>query len=274
MAADMPAAAPRPAGRRRWSIHLALITSYLLGVGLAGWRRAGSGVSLFSNRRNGVLFVSAVELALFGLLFGLAWLASRASRDDLLLKWRGGFWPVPLGIAYSIALRLALIVVVLGPYVVLVVSRLVTPDAAQAFLRNHSPNIGALVDLPAMRSDAAYFWWMVTIVSFVVAGLREELWRSAFLAGLRNVWPKAFASRAGRVGAVAIAAVVFGFAHLSMGPAAVVLAAVVGFGLGLIMILHRSIWPAVIAHGAFDATTMAMIPWLMEHVKHYEQGLR
>jgi len=32
-----------------------------------------------------------------------------------------------------------------------------------------------------------------------------------------------------------------------------------GFGFGLIMIYHRSIWPAVIAHGLFDATSMLVI---------------
>jgi hypothetical protein len=30
------------------------------------------------------------------------------------------------------------------------------------------------------------------------------------------------------------------------------------------MVLHRSIWPAVIAHGMFDATTFALLPWVIE----------
>jgi hypothetical protein len=29
------------------------------------------------------------------------------------------------------------------------------------------------------------------------------------------------------------------------------------------MVFHRSIWPAVIAHGAFNATSMALIPWVL-----------
>jgi hypothetical protein len=36
----------------------------------------------------------------------------------------------------------------------------------------------------------------------------------------------------------------------------------------MIMVLHKSIWPAVIAHGLFDATTMAMLPWSMEKLQH------
>ncbi len=259
------------ASRGRWGIHLAVITTYLLGVGLAGWRRSGAGAPLLASRGHNLLLVSALELTLFGLFFGLAWVSSRASREDLRLRWRGGIWPVPLGIAYSIGLRFAVLMAVLAPYVLLVVSHVATVEAAQEFLRTHAPNTGALVDLSAMRRDTVYFWTMLTVVSFVVAGFREELWRSAFLAGLRGVWPSAFASGTGRVGAVGLAAIVFGFGHLAMGPVAVGLTALVGFGLGLIMVMHRSIWPAVIAHGTFDATTMAMIPWLMDHVKMYQQ---
>lgn len=266
-----PVAVPAGASRWRWGIHLTLITAYLLIIGLAGLARSGSRVPLFLNRASNLVFVSTVELLSFGVFFGLAWAASRATRDDLLLRWRGRFWPVPLGVLYSIALRLSLVVVLMIPFGVLVLSGVMTPDGMQHFFRTHAPKIGALVDLPAMSHDTAYYWLMLTFVSFVVAGLREELWRSAFLAGLRRVWPRAFGSRAGQVGAVAIAALIFGCGHVAMGPLAVVLAGVIGFGLGLIMVLHRSIWPAVIAHGAFDATTMALLPWLMTQMKHYQQ---
>jgi membrane protease YdiL (CAAX protease family) len=30
---------------------------------------------------------------------------------------------------------------------------------------------------------------------------------------------------------------------------------------------HRSIWPAVIAHGMFDATTFALLPLAMQHLQ-------
>jgi hypothetical protein len=58
-----------------------------------------------------------------------------------------------------------------------------------------------------------------------------------------------------------------------MGPVAVCLAGLLGLGLGVIMVLHRSIWPAVIAHGAFDATSMALIPWAMERLQQARQLL-
>jgi hypothetical protein len=46
------------------------------------------------------------------------------------------------------------------------------------------------------------------------------------------------------------------------------MAGVLGLSLGLIMVLHRSIWPAVFAHGFFDATSMALAPWAMEMMQH------
>ncbi|PYK61394.1 MAG: hypothetical protein DME43_02550 [Verrucomicrobia bacterium] len=41
---------------------------------------------------------------------------------------------------------------------------------------------------------------------------------------------------------------------------AAAVATLLGLFLGLILIVHRSIWPAVIAHGFFDATTFALLP--------------
>jgi membrane protease YdiL (CAAX protease family) len=108
----------------------------------------------------------------------------------------------------------------------------------------------------------------VTLVSFVVAGLREEIWRAGTLAAMRALWPRAFASRGGQYLAVTLIAVLFGAMHLGMGIIAAFMAGVLGFLLGVIMILHRSVWPAVIAHGLFDATTLAILPWSLEKLQH------
>ena len=69
---------------------------------------------------------------------------------------------------------------------------------------------------------------------------------------------------------MAIIAVVFGAMHLRMGVLAAVGAGVLGLFLGLIIVLHKSIWPAVIAHGLFDATTLALLPVWMEKVRHLQ----
>jgi len=266
-----PAEASLPPGpvaisRRRWWIHLLLISGYLL-VAVVAWGRSGVHVPALSHTHRGLLIVCAIELGIFSLVFGLAVFASRSSRDDLLLRWRGGFWTVPLGIGYSVALRLVLGIIVVAVSVALIVTRVTTPEGLRDFFTVNRPDVEAIVDLSAMRQNPLYFWLSLTLVSFVLGGLREELWRSAFLAGLRALWPRRFGSRLGQVAAVAVAAVIFGMGHVAQGPVAMCLAGLLGLGLGLIMVLHRSIWPAVIAHGMFDATSMALLPWAMEKLQ-------
>ena len=254
-------------GRVRWWTHLVLITGYLGVSGAPGWARGAAGAPALSHSPGRLMLVGTITLAVFGCVFGLAWLASRASRDELLLRWRGGFWTVPMGLGYSLALRVMLAVVGVPILAVLVLARVLTAETLQRLV----PRVEVLLDVPAMRNDPLYFWLTVTFVSFVMAGLREELWRAAFLAGLRALWPQRFGSHAGQIAAVVIAAVIFGLAHVTMGWLAVCAAGLLGVGLGLIMVRHRSIWPAVLAHGAFDATSMALIPWAMEQLQHLRQ---
>jgi membrane protease YdiL (CAAX protease family) len=86
---------------------------------------------------------------------------------------------------------------------------------------------------------------------------------------MRKLWPQYFGSTKGQVLAVCIAAVIFGAAHLSMGILAAFMAGLLGLGLGLIMVFHRSVWPAALAHGFFDATSMALIPYVIEAMKQF-----
>ena len=261
--------------RRRWWIHLILVAAYILVVAVAGREQSANQTHMpaLSHTAGGLLLVCAIQLLIFGVVLGLALIASRASRDDLLLRWRRGFLPVPLGIAYSVAIRFAVGIVMMIGVVALMATHVVTAQSMNHFLAVNRPNLEAVVDISAMRQNPLYFWLTVTVVSFVVAGLREELWRSAFLAGLRNLWPQYFGSGAGQVRAVAVAAVLFGFAHLAMGWIAVLFAGLLGFGLGLIMVFHRSIWPAVIAHGMFDATSLALLPWVIEKLPDIQRTL-
>jgi len=264
-----------PVNRRRWWIHLILVSAYILLVGMMGreHRAARAQVPALSHTPGGLLLVCTIELLIIAVVLGLAVMASRASRDDLLLHWRQGFWPVPLGIGYSVALRFAVGMVMIIAGTALIVTHVMTIQSLREFLTENRPDLEAVVDISALRQNPLYFWLTLTVVSFVVAGLREELWRSAFLAGLRTLWPQHFGSRTGQVAAVAIAAVIFGFAHLGMGLVAVLFAGLLGFGLGLIMVFHRSIWPAVIAHGMFDATSFALLPWAAEKLPVIQRTL-
>ncbi|HWD19486.1 MAG TPA: CPBP family glutamic-type intramembrane protease [Verrucomicrobiae bacterium] len=254
--------------RGRWAIHLVLIASFLFMVAAIGMNRGESEQPALTHSVRGLLRVCAGEIVIFGGVFALAWLASRASVDDLLLRWRGNVMPILLGIGYSVALRIAVGVVALLVAVPFLLSHSMTKDSIDEFVTKNRPRVETAVDVAALRDNPAYLWLSLTVVSFIVAGLREELWRASFLAGMKGVWPKYFSSRAGQIGAVIIGAIIFGLGHLAMGGMAAALAGLLGVGLGLIMVLHRSIWPAVLAHGFFDATSMALLPWGLEMAKH------
>lgn len=215
----------------------------------------------------GLLIVCAAEIGIFGVIFGLAWLASRASAEDLLLKWRQGWWTIPLGIGYSIALRVAAAIIVSLMVAILLLTGLLSRGSLAQFSAESRTAVERIVDLSAMQHNPAYFWLTVTIASFVVAGLREELWRSGTLAAMRALWPRLFEGRDGQIAGVALIAIVFGLAHLALGLLPAVMAMIVGFLLGIIMLMHQSIWPAVIAHGMFDATSFALIPIALQHLQ-------
>jgi membrane protease YdiL (CAAX protease family) len=261
-----PLIEPRVSRFRYW-IHLILIASFFPILGIVGLRRKRLHTPALTHTASGLLVACAVELLVFGIVFGLACYASRITRDDLMLHWRGKLKPALLGVGYSLALRIAIALLVLMVAIALVVTRITTLRSLQHFFATHHSNLGTLVDVSAMSNNPVYFWLVVIFTSFVVAGLREELWRSAFLAGMKALWPQRFGSRAGQVGAVFIIAIFFGLGHLPLGVLASCIAGLLGVGLGLIMVFHRSIWPAVIAHGLFDATSFAMIPLVVQHLK-------
>ena len=175
---------------------------------------------------------------------------------------------MPLGIVYSIAIRIGLGLVAMAVVAILLAAQVSTPEALEKFASANRPDVETLVSVPALQNNPSYYWLTVTLVSFVVAGLREEVWRAGTLAAMRALWPRTFGSRGGQCMAVMLIAVVFGAMHLSMGPIAAALAGVLGCFLGLIIVLHRSVWPAVIAHGLFDAATFAILPWALEKLQH------
>jgi membrane protease YdiL (CAAX protease family) len=264
-----PAIQPPIAGvggtsRRRWWIHLLLLGSYPLLIGAAGSLGDQAHQPVLGAGSRALLLICGFELLVFAVVFGLAWLASRASLQQLFLFWRGGLWIVPASIGYSVVIRIGLVVLIGCLGGVLVLTRVLTPESLAEFFKANQPQVEALVDVSALRNDPLYFWLSVTVVSFIVAGLREELWRAGFLAALRVLWPGGFGSLRGQTFAVAVGSVIFGLGHLIQGPLAVLLTTLLGFALGMIIVLHRSIWPAVIAHGMFDATTFALLPWIQK----------
>lgn len=109
---------------------------------------------------------------------------------------------------------------------------------------------------------------MLTLVSFVLGGLREELWRAGMFAGFEALFPRLMIKRAGKAVAVLIVAALFGLAHTPQGWAGVAVITLLGAGLGAIMLWHRSLWEAALAHGFFDATTFVFIYVAVKYFPH------
>ena len=97
---DRPLEAPpiiqgEPSSRARWGIHLVLLAMYptVLGVLPIILAQPKTG-TLLPKETAGLLVVMGVELGIFAIVFMLAWAASRASWDQLRLRWRDGVKPV------------------------------------------------------------------------------------------------------------------------------------------------------------------------------------
>ena len=253
------------AGRSKlmWWIHMLVIGSYPLVLGILGFLASDmeAGPALGSNAQ-GLIKMSLVELSIFGVIFAIGWSASRASVEDLYLKWRMKFWTPLLGAGYSVALRLGVGIVVASVVGIYIFASGADPDELEKILK---PDIGKMVDFDALSNDPLYLFLNVTLISFVVAGFREELWRAGFLAAAKHLFPEKFSSRKGQILAALLASVVFGLGHLTMGWSAVFMTGLLGFGLGVIMVMHRSIWEAVIAHGCFNATTFLLLPLIQKY---------
>jgi membrane protease YdiL (CAAX protease family) len=77
-----------------------------------------------------------------------------------------------------------------------------------------------------------------------IAVVQEELTRVFLLSRLRKVWP----SMAARLGAVLLAAVLFGLAHSWQGPTRVVWTGIYGLILGLYYLRFGRVGPMIVSH--------------------------
>lgn len=240
-------------GKWRWAIHLLLLAGYVLGIGLAGaLLKDESAEPAMPSDLESLAKMCALELGMFVAVFAVAWSFSRARPAELFLKWRGGLRPILWGIVYSIGLRLAIMVLIT------VIALPIYALKGEAGVEDLRPKSEKVINTTALK-DPMYVAFAITVVSFGMAGFREELWRAGIMAGLAGLAPVAFATRRGQYVAVAIAAVVFGLGHAPQGWGGVVITAALGVGLGVIIVRHQSIWEAVMAHGLFDATTFAAL---------------
>jgi membrane protease YdiL (CAAX protease family) len=177
----------------------------------------------------------------------------------LLLDWRGGWWVIPRALAWSIALRVAVGLILAGVLVAWSAFRGIPVESLEGI----RPEVESMLEVDALRNPV-YMALMLTLVSFILAGLREELWRVGMLALLAGVAPRWFGGRLGPWVGIVPVALLFGLGHTSQGPGGVALTTLLGVGLGCVLLFHRSLWDAVLAHGFFNAATFAILPWVAQ----------
>ncbi len=244
-------------GLWRWWIQFFLLGVYFLPASVLQIRHPSATPALGTSTA-GLLWVCGAQILLFSVVFLLACFFTRPTREDLLLHWH---WSAaPLGAGYSLLFRVALAIIAIAVVLGAMATGLLDAEKVRHVAQANAPRVDRLVSVGALQHDRAYFLLTVTLVSFVVAGGREEFWRVGLLASMRHLWPRAFASERGQYLAVAVIAIGFGAAHFPQGFAATILAGILGLFLGGVMVYHRSVWPAIFAHGFFDATTFALIP--------------
>lgn len=249
----------KPKGLWRWFIALLIIGSYpLLPLFLHSSGREHAGPALPDSIP--ALFVfCGIQLAIFGAYWVLAWFFARPNQEQVGWRWDGQFQPVGWGLVYFLVLRFAPVVLIIGFALVAVMVGVDLKQLAQQ-IQQHKPDTDALVSAGKLGSDPLYLFVLTTFVAFVVAGLREELWRAFTLSALKRVLPDSWTPQTQRILAVGVTSVLFGAGHIVQGPIAMVLTAFLGIILGSVILIHRSIWPAVIAHGLFDASTFLILP--------------
>lgn len=242
--------------RWRWAIHLLLLTAYPVTLGVVGaMNHSGSGQPMLPPNIRSLLAVLVAEAIIFSVVFAIAIALSRPSARDLYLTWTSRWKSFVSGFVLSIGLRLAVMIVMLLLGVVLSL----TGNANEQAFRQLQPDVEEMVSARGLVNNPLYFVLTLTVVSFVFGGLREELWRAGMLAGFNHLAPASASRRKVETIAVLVSAVAFAFGHLPQGWGGVLLTGILGIGLGLIIVRKNSIWPAVFAHGFFDATTFALL---------------
>lgn len=103
------------------------------------------------------------------------------------------------------------------------------------------------------------FWQAAAFSAFV--GVHEEILFRGFILGRLQALFRS------NIAAVLVCSIVFGLLHFYQGPIGVVQTATVGMVLATVVIRTRSLWPAILAHAAFDTIGLTLIPLLQESFK-------
>lgn len=257
---DNPLPASRPIPRWRWFVATLIVGAFPFVAALSSTvrvKRNGGGEATLPSSVEGLLFSGGLQLAIILLFFGIGWLFSRATKSELWFHWRTGLAPLWQGALYSIGLRFLPLLPLFVAAIVLAMLGY-KPETLSQWVNANRPQTEGIGD-SVRAGSALYKTLMLTFFSFVVAGFGEELWRVATMRGLIEIAPRSLAPFARNSIAVVVSALVFGIGHLYQGVIGVGVTALIGIVLGAMTLHHRSVWPAIIAHGCFDATSFLMV---------------
>lgn len=252
---SVPPPLPVPPARRwAWIFLLVLMLAYIGYAAIRGGTEADNGPALAG--KIGTLWLQTLlNLLVFAVPLTIGLVFAKPTRADLLLVRRMNLLSWALGLLWSILLRIAVAVPLVGFTLFLQIRE---GPAALERVKSLRPKLENLLPVEAL-GDPVYALICMTWISFVVAGFREELWRAVTLRGFRALFPESWSKGGTEWIALGLSSAAFGLAHLTQGWGAVAMTSVLGLGLGWIQVWRRSLWEAVIAHGFFDASTFLIL---------------
>ena len=107
---------------------------------------------------------------------------------------------------------------------------------------------------------------ITTVLLFgVFTGFFEELLFRGLLLTRFN------AMSGNRAIAILLSAICFGVVHWYQGPMGIVQTASIGVVLGIVATWSRSLWPAIIAHAAFNSIQFALMPYALKFLEEASQ---
>ncbi len=242
------------ASRRGWLVMLGLMLGYIGTMTVLAKVNGGDGPAMSGDAWT-LMKETSASLAVFAVPFLAGLACVWRGRREVWGARRHDVWTWVWGTAWFVGLRVAVAVPILVTAGVL---QLRHGAAAMEKVRGLRPKIESLMPLEAL-GDPWYALACATWVSFVVAGLREELWRAAFMRGFRALFGDRHALPTAQWTAVGVSSVLFGLAHLPQGWMGMLTTGMLGLGLGAVQVWRRSTWEAVVAHGLVDASTFALL---------------
>jgi len=128
-------------------------------------------------------------------------------------------------------------------------------------------NIGMAKDQEQTLSQFAAIPLYVMIPVVMIAGVYEDIVFRGFFLGRLRILMATGKSWVGDALSVVISSVIFGLGHLYQGWFGVMKTTVAGMCLAILVLLTKSVWPAMIAHAGIDAATIVMLHFLTPFVE-------